>query len=96
MVFNIPAKSFGTFYRRMFPQTELCCWHQSGGTTNGVVYMQAPDKGGGKLDRMPNPYSKSLIIISVVAFVDAHKRYIGSSSKYPLLPSPHPTHVSVL
>jgi molecular chaperone DnaK (HSP70) len=65
------------------------------GTTNSVICVQAPSKGVGTIDCIPDPATGSPIVPSVVSFLDALGRPVGPSSKTNSLLRPHPSAVVV-
>jgi len=65
------------------------------GTTNSVICVQAPAKGVGVIDCIPDPVTNSPIIPSVVSFLELAERLIGPKSKTPSLLYPHPSAVLV-
>ena len=65
------------------------------GTTNSVICVQAPAKGVGQIDCIPDPATGSPIIPSVVSFLEASERPVGPKSKTPSLLYPHPSAVIV-
>ena len=65
------------------------------GTTNSVICVQAPAKGVGTIDCIPDPATGSPIVPSVVSFLDVGERPVGPSSKTPSLLHPHPSAVVV-
>jgi molecular chaperone DnaK (HSP70) len=65
------------------------------GTTNSVICVQKLTKGVGEIQCIPDPVTKSVIIPSVVSFLDASERRVGPSSKVPSKLTPHPSHVVV-
>jgi len=65
------------------------------GTTNSVICVQAPAKGVGKIECIPDPATGSPIVPSVVSFLEKSERKVGPSSKIPSLLHPHPSHVVV-
>uniref|UniRef100_A0A7S3P394 Uncharacterized protein n=1 Tax=Amphora coffeiformis TaxID=265554 RepID=A0A7S3P394_9STRA len=65
------------------------------GTTNSVICVQAPAKGVGTIDCIPDPATGSPIVPSVVSFLDLPERPVGPSAKTPSLLQPHPSAVVV-
>lgn len=65
------------------------------GTTNSVICVQAPAKGVGTIDCIPDPATGSPIIPSVVSFLDLTERPVGPSSKTISPLYPHPSAVVV-
>lgn len=65
------------------------------GTTNSVICVQAPAKGVGTIDCIPDPATGSPIVPSVVSFLDVAERPVGPSSKTVSLLNPHPSAVVV-
>ena len=65
------------------------------GTTNSVICVQAPAKGVGTIDCIPDPATASPIVPSVVSFLDYAERPVGPSSKTPSRLVPHPSAVVV-
>ena len=65
------------------------------GTTNSVICVQSPAKGVGDIQCVPDPFTKSPIVPSVVSFLEPYERKVGPSSKVPSLLNPHPSFVVV-
>jgi molecular chaperone DnaK (HSP70) len=65
------------------------------GTTNSVICVQAPAKGVGTIDCIPDPATGSPIVPSVVSFLDLTERPVGPSSKTISALYPHPSAVVV-
>ena len=68
------------------------------GTTNSVICVQAPAKGVGVIECIPDPITTSPIVPSVVSFLDASHRPKGPKSKtdkFLLSLNPHPSAVVV-
>lgn len=65
------------------------------GTTNSVICVQAPAKGIGEIQCIPDDTNGSPIIPSVVSFLEPSEIPVGPSSKVPSLLKPHPTAVVV-
>jgi molecular chaperone DnaK (HSP70) len=65
------------------------------GTTNSVICVQAPSKGVGDIQCIPDPLTNSPIVPSVVSFLEISERPVGPSSKVSSLLDPHPTAVVV-
>lgn len=62
------------------------------GTTNSVICVQAPSKGVGVIDCIPDPTTNSSVIPSVVSFLDAPRK---TSKKETSALLPHPASVVV-
>jgi len=65
------------------------------GTTNSVICVQAQSKSVGTIECIPDPFTGSPIIPSVVSFLEPNERKVGPSSKILSLLSPHPSYVVV-
>ena len=65
------------------------------GTTNSVVCVQAPAKGVGVIDCIPDAATHSPIVPSVVSFLEPPLRPVGPKSKTPSRLHPHPSAVVV-
>ena len=69
------------------------------GTTNSVVCVQAPAKGVGQIDCIPDPATGSAVIPSVVSFLDNHhlRSFRLTKDEKELIPMmrPHPVDVVV-
>jgi len=68
------------------------------GTTNSVICVQAPSKGVGIIDCIPDPTTNSSIIPSVVSFLEPEEYLSTTTKKQREMPSqlsPHPSQVVV-
>ena len=59
------------------------------GTTNSVICVQAPSKGVGAIECIPDPYNDSPIVPSVVSFLEDESSTSSKKSSLSLSPPPH-------